>query len=77
MQTTTNEPRAENIVTALSDEIARVHEIDALYEREVGPAGMFARAMMRASITRARAALNTGDVIAIIAALRDLQGYDA
>lgn len=72
--TATAPATGENILVALSREMTRVHDLDNLYA-EVGPAAAFARASMRASITAAEAALNSGDVVAIIAALKDLQGY--
>lgn len=63
-----------NIVEGLGVEIRRVTTILGHYE-EIGPAGRFGAMLMRASLARATAALGSGDVVAIAAALQDLKEY--
>ena len=60
----------------LPAEMARVR--DELMPRyiEIGPAGAFALAMMRASLDRAAAALAEGDVTKMILCYRDLMEFE-
>jgi len=74
MTTATTAPRT--LADALPQEAARVRELITIY-RSIGPAGMFAIAMMEASLRRADAAMVSGDVVQMIAALKDLEGYTA
>jgi len=64
------------LADALPQETARVRALIPMY-REIGPAGMFGVAMMEASLRRADAAMVSGDVVQMIAALKDLEGYTA
>ena len=64
----------KTLADALPDEITRVTDLIPLYV-SVGPVGMFALTMMRASLDRATRALASGDVLAMMECLVDLQGY--
>lgn len=64
--------------TTLADELPRQQErcrgiLEAA--REIGPAGLFLVAMLRQSLAAAEKAAASGDVAAMVAACRDLQGY--
>ena len=50
----------------------RVRELLPLYE-ECGPAGMFAVAMIKASLAAAEKAAASGDIVAMLRACKDLQ----
>ena len=64
----------ETLAEALPREIARVSTIRE-HAREIGPAGGFLVAMTTASIDRAVKAAASGDVVAMLRALKDLQEY--
>jgi hypothetical protein len=59
---------------ALPDEIARVTQILGHYQA-IGPAGLFGAMMIKASLDRATRALASGDVVAMIGCVKDLQEY--
>lgn len=60
---------------ALPAEIARVRdEVMPMYT-EIGPSGIFALTMMRASLDAASKAMIEGDTVAMIQAYKDLQSY--
>ena len=64
-----------NLAEALPAEIDRVqNEVMPAY-RDIGIAGVPALSMMRASVQAAIRASAAGDVIAMIAAYKDLKGY--
>ena len=69
-------PTPTSLADALPRECARVRTVLGYY-REIGPAGMFGAAMIEASLRRADAAMASGDVIAMIAAFKDLQEIEA
>jgi len=58
---------------ALPKEMARVRDHILPRYVEIGPAGMFGAAMIRANLDAAARALASGDVVAMIAAYRSLQ----
>ena len=58
----------------LPEECARVRKLINIY-REVGPAGNFAIAMMEAALAKANRAMISGDVVAMIAAYKELQDF--
>ena len=64
---------SENLIEGIQRQCDRVREILDLYERY--PGGRFAAMMMRQSIKNAEAAIASGDVIALIGAYKDLEGY--
>lgn len=66
---------AENLVEGITRQCNRVRELIALYESLPDGAGRPAAFLMRQSIQRAEQALGSGDVIAMLAAYRDLEGY--
>ena len=57
---------------ALPKEQARVREVLGHY-KEIGPAGMFGAAMIEQILQKADQAVVSGDVVAMIAAYKDLQ----
>ena len=63
----------ENLAEALPKEQQRVREMLPLYDAI--PAGVYAATMMRESLARAEQAAASGDVIAMIAAYKDLAKY--
>lgn len=67
---------SETLADALPKEIERVSALIPLYE-QIGPAGNFATAMMKASIQQAQRAISNNDTVGMIAAYRDLEGYTA
>lgn len=56
----------------LPKEQARVREILGLY-REIGPAGVFGAAMIEQSLQKADKAVMSGDVVAMLAAYKELR----
>jgi hypothetical protein len=64
----------KSLADALPDEIKRVTGLLPLYA-EIGPAGIFAITMMRASLDRATRATASGDILDMMECLVDLQGY--
>lgn len=67
---------SDTLADALPKEIDRVQGLIPLYE-EIGPAGRFALAMMKASLKQANRAIMNGDTVGMIAAYKDLEGYKA
>ncbi len=65
----------ETLAEALPREQQRVRELLPLYDAI--PTGIFAATMMRQSLAAAERAAAAGDVVAMMAALEDLRGYDA
>lgn len=65
----------ETVGDALPREMARVRDEVMPPYREIGPAGQFALAMMKADLDRAAKAMSEGDVVAMIDALQSLRGY--
>jgi hypothetical protein len=63
----------DNLMTGLIRERDRVRDMLKEYEA-IGPAGMFGAAMIKADLKRADDAIATGDVVEMIAALKELQG---
>lgn len=63
----------ESLAEALPREQQRVRELLPLYDAI--PTGVFAATMMRESLARAERAAAAGDVVAMLAAYQDLQGY--
>lgn len=61
---------------ALPAEMARVRDVVMPVYQEIGPPGIFALTMMRASLDAATKALAEGDVVAMIEAYEDLKGYE-
>jgi len=66
----------ETLADALLKEQARCRELLGIY-REIGHAGAFAAAMLELSLKRADEAVMSGDLAAMIAAYRDLVGYES
>ena len=64
----------ETLAEALPREQQRVRELLPLYDAI--PTGIFAATMMRQSLAAAERAAAAGDVVAMMAALEDLRGYD-
>ena len=65
----------ETLAEALPREQQRVRELLPMYDAV--PNGNFAAAMMRNSLARAEQAATSGDVVAMLAAYEDLNGYAA
>lgn len=65
----------ENIIEGIQRQCDRVRKILPLYD-EI-PTGVFAATMMRNSIKAAEAAIASGDVLAMLSAYKDLEGYEA
>jgi hypothetical protein len=63
-----------NLIEALQEEIKRVNEIIAEYEKF--PSGIFAATMMKQSVKNAESAIAQMDTIEMIYALKDLQEYE-
>lgn len=66
----------ETLAEALPREQARVRALMPAY-REIGPPGAFALMMMERSLQAADQAVMSGDVVAMMQALKDLQEYRA
>lgn len=62
----------ETLGEALPKEQARVREVLGHY-KEIGPAGAFGAAMIEQSLQQADRAVMSGDVVAMMAAYKDLQ----
>ena len=62
----------ESLAEALPKEQARVREVLEHY-KEIGPSGLFGAAMIEQSLQRADKAIMSGDVVAMIAAYKDLK----
>lgn len=64
-----------NLIEGIQQQCKRLRdELIPMYQ-ECGPAGGFAIAMMRASITTAESAIANGDTIAMLKAYKDLEGF--
>jgi len=63
----------ENLAEALPQEQQRVRELLAIYATI--PTGVFAATLMRQALARAEMASASGDVMAMIAAYTELQGF--
>ncbi len=61
---------------AIVAEMARIRDHIMPVYVEIGPAGTFALAIMRAALDEAARALAEGDPIAQIRVLEDLRGFD-
>lgn len=62
----------ETLAVALPKECARVREVLGWY-KEIGPAGMFGAAMIEQDLRAADKAMASGDVVAMITAMKKLQ----
>ena len=71
--TCTSEPPWSTLGDALPREIERCQELLVAYA-EIGPAGAFGAAMIRADIAAAHKAMMEGDVVAMIRAYEALKG---
>jgi hypothetical protein len=67
---------SETLGTALPKEMARVRDHVMPAYIEIGPAGAFALAMMRADLDRAAKAMIEGDVVEMLRAYESLKGYN-
>lgn len=65
-----------NLIEGIQTQCERVREILPYYE-EIGPAGMFGVAMLKAAIKEGEAAIASGDVVRMLAAYKDLEGCEA
>ena len=65
----------ETIGDALPKEMARVREVLGHY-REIGPAGVFGATFIELDLREADRAVMSGDVVAMIVALKKLQAID-
>ena len=63
-----------NLAEALPVQQKRVRELIEIYQ-EIGPVGGFAIAMMKRSLSNAESAAASGDVVAMLRAFQDLQGF--
>lgn len=66
----------KTLAEALPEECARVREVLAIY-KSIGPAGMFGAAMIEQDLRAADRAMVSGDVVAMLAALKTLQEIEA
>jgi len=66
----------ETLGEALPREMARVRDEVLSVYLTIGPGAMLATAVIRFSLDNAAKALAEGDVMAMIAALQDLKGYE-
>ena len=64
-----------SLAEALPAEMARVRDVVMPAYQEIGPAGAFGLAMMRASLDNAARVSAAGDTVGMITALEDLRGY--
>lgn len=62
-----------NLIEGIQSECNSVRELITDYEA-LGPVGAFGAAVLRAAIKDGEAAIASGDVVAMIAALKSLQG---
>lgn len=70
------EKQGPNLVEALTNEILRVTEISREYKSVPGGAGTLAAYVMDMQIEKARKAQASGDILQMIPALQDLQGFE-
>lgn len=73
-QSTTSEP--QNLVERLTNEISRVAKIRDIYISVPGGGGQIAAAMMMMSLNTAIKALGSNDIVEMISAVQDLEGYE-
>lgn len=66
----------ETIGDALPKEMMRVREVLGYY-REIGPAGVFGATFIELDLREADRAVMSGDVVAMIVALKKLQAIEA
>lgn len=66
----------ETLADALPKEMARVRDNVMPAYIEIGPAGMFALAFMRADLDEAARAMAQGDVVGMIRAHQKLKDYE-
>ena len=64
----------ENVIEGIQNQCNRLRELIPQYESVTN--GHFAAGMMRRSIKSAEAAIASGDVVAMIHAYKDLEGYE-
>lgn len=62
-----------NIIEGIQAECARCRELLKVYEG-IGPVGSFGRLMISRDIENGEAAIASGDIVAMVEALRALQG---
>ena len=67
---------SETLADALPREQARVREVLAIY-RSIGPVGVFGAAMIEGSLQQADQAVMSGDIVAMLRALKSLQEIQA
>lgn len=65
----------ETLGDALPTEMARIRDVVMPAYADIGPAGMFALAMMRRDLDLAAKAMAEGDVVAMISAYQALKDY--
>jgi hypothetical protein len=63
----------DTLADAIPAEQARVRKVLGYYQ-EIGPAGRFGAMMIESSLQAADRAVMSGDVVAMIAAYKDLKG---
>lgn len=74
MSCNTNDIPATTLAEALPAEQSRVRQLLSDV-KEIGPSGQLLAFMLTASLANAEKAAASGDVVAMIAAYKDLQGY--
>lgn len=67
-------PPTDTLAAALPSEMVRVTKIAGEYRKV--EMGFIAAALMEASVERAQKAIESGDVVQMIRAYHDLQGYE-
>lgn len=65
----------ETLGDALPKEMARIRDVVMPCYRDIGPAGGFALALMKADLDRAAQAMAEGDLPAMISAYESLKSY--
>lgn len=68
---------SENIIEGIQRQCRRVRNTVIPAYEEIGVPGAIAAAMIRRSVEQAEAAIASGDVLAMIAAYKDLEGYES
>jgi len=61
-----------NLIEGIQSECNRVRELITEYDA-IGPAGRFGAAMLRQAVKDGEAAVASGDVVAMVKALKELQ----
>ena len=64
-----------NLPEGIVAELRRCRELIEVY-KELGPTGVFGKAVIEASITEGEDALASGDVVRMLAAYKDLKGRE-